>query len=221
MPYPPEHRSRTRARIVRSAQALFNRHGFAGVSIDQLMSRAGLTRGGFYSYFDTKSELYAEAVLGSLAQTAWSRWEDGVTPDFRAHDAARQCIDAYLSPEHFGDVDASCPMVTLPGDVARSGKVVKKAFERVFQSMASVFDEALRRDGRADPQRALAIAGICVGGMVVARAVESSDLANAIRSSAKRAALEMGGWKDGGRGRRKAGPTRGGRTPPGARARRR
>jgi AcrR family transcriptional regulator len=213
MPYPPEHRNRTRARIVRSAQILFNRHGFTGVSIDTLMSTAGLTRGGFYSYFETKSELYAEAVSGALAQTAWSRWNRG-THDFRARDAARQIIDAYLSPEHFGDVDDSCPMVTLPGDVARSGKVVKKAFEHVFQSMAGVFGEKLRRDGRADPQRALAMAGICVGGMVVARAVDSPRLADSIRAAAKKAALEMGGWKDGASSsRRKASLARRSRTP--------
>ena len=197
MPYPPEHRRQTRARIIRSAQALFNRHGFTGVSIDDLMEAAGLTRGGFYSYFRTKSELYAEAVALALAVTPWSRW-DGVSVDFAARDAARQVIDAYLSREHFDDVGGSCPMVTLPGDVARSGKVVKRAFENVFSAMAGLFEETLKREGRADRKRALAIAGICVGGMVVARSVDSTELADTIRAAARKTALELGGWTDDG-----------------------
>jgi AcrR family transcriptional regulator len=193
VPYPPEHRTRTRARIVRSAQALFNRHGFSAVSIDDLMKEAGLTRGGFYSYFRSKEELYAEAVALSLEVTPWSRW-DGVSVDFAARDAARQVIDAYLSREHFDDVEGSCPMVTLPGDVARGGKVVKGAFERVFRAMAGVFEESLKREGRPDRRRAIAIAEICVGAMVVARSVASAELAETIRDAARETALSIGGW---------------------------
>src|SRR5262249_22764078 len=141
MPYRPEHRDKTRARIIQSAQALFNRRGFTGVSIDDVMKHAGLTRGGFYSYFRAKSELYAEAV------TPWSHWA-GADGDLAAREVAQQLIDAYLSREHFDDVEGSCPMVTLASDVARSGQVVKRAFERVFVGMTKVFDEALRREGR-------------------------------------------------------------------------
>jgi len=196
MPYPPGHRAEIRAQIVRSAQRLFNRHGFDGVSIDEVMGGARLTRGGFYSYFATKAELYAEAVALSIAETPWSRW-DGVAVDFAARDAARQVVQAYLSREHFDDVEGSCPMVTLPGDVARSEPAVKRAFEQVFEAMAGLFEESLRRNRRADRRRALAIAAICVGGMVIARSVDDAALARAIRAASLHIALELGGWRDG------------------------
>ena len=54
MPYSPQHREKTRARIVESARMLFNRHGFEDVTIDMVMGDAGLTRGGFYNHFDSK-----------------------------------------------------------------------------------------------------------------------------------------------------------------------
>jgi len=196
MPYPPEHRDRTRARIVRSAQLLFNRHGFDSVKIDDIMAQAGLTRGGFYSYFETKSELYAEAILLSLAETPWGRW-DGLSVDFSADDAARQVVNVYLSDQHFGDVDGSCPMVALPSDVARSEPAVRRAFESVFNSMAGLFQKTLEESGQADRQRALTIASICVGAMVVARAVDSRSLSEEIRRAAMRTALELGGWTEG------------------------
>src|ERR1700726_360862 len=62
MSNPPRYRDQVRQRIVQSAAQLFNRHGFSAVSIDDIMAGAGLTRGGFYSYFQSKSELYAEAI---------------------------------------------------------------------------------------------------------------------------------------------------------------
>ena len=62
MPYSPEHKRETRERILKSARHLFNRKGFAEVTIDEIMAEAGLTRGGFYNHFDTKERLYAEAI---------------------------------------------------------------------------------------------------------------------------------------------------------------
>ena len=63
MPYPAGHRSSVRAKIVESARRLFNRHGFESVSVKQIMAGAGMTHGAFYSYFESKSDLYTE-VLG-------------------------------------------------------------------------------------------------------------------------------------------------------------
>ena len=63
MPYASGHRAKVRRKIIDSARRLFNRYGFERVSIAEIMAGAGLTHGGFYSYFESKSDLYAE-VLG-------------------------------------------------------------------------------------------------------------------------------------------------------------
>ena len=57
MPYPANHRQEMKKKIVDSARRLFNRNGFESVSITQIMKGAGLTHGGFYSYFQSKSDL--------------------------------------------------------------------------------------------------------------------------------------------------------------------
>ena len=86
MPYPPGHREEVRAKIVQSARKLFNRSGFDNVSVDQIMADAGLTRGGFYTYFESKSDLYAEALACFFTDPGWkSRWE-GVEVDLNAAD---------------------------------------------------------------------------------------------------------------------------------------
>src|ERR1700749_1882132 len=43
MPYPSGHRDEIKGKIIQSARKLFNRHGFESVSLDQIMSGAGLT----------------------------------------------------------------------------------------------------------------------------------------------------------------------------------
>jgi DNA-binding transcriptional regulator YbjK len=59
---------KTRKKIIDSARRLFNRYGFENVSITQIMAGAELTHGGFYTYFTSKSELYAE-VLNCFSPT--------------------------------------------------------------------------------------------------------------------------------------------------------
>jgi hypothetical protein len=84
MPYPPGQREEIKNKIVQSARKLFNRFGFDGVSVDQTMADAGLTRGGFYSYFESKSDLYAEALACFFTDPNWkSRWE-GIDVDWNA-----------------------------------------------------------------------------------------------------------------------------------------
>src|SRR5262245_50388689 len=194
MPYPSGHRDRTRERIIRSARTLFNRHGFSEVSIEAVMAGAGLTRGGFYSYFESKSELYAEAITHALREPPVTRWPE-IRVDFTAVDAARQVIQAYLSEQHFEDIDGSCPLVALPSYIARRDPTVKRAFEAGFTGMVGLFEQSLRQEGKPDRDLAMVIAGICVGGMVVARSVENRELADALREAATRVALRLGGWQ--------------------------
>src|SRR5262245_56389753 len=45
MSYSPQHKHDTREKILESARRLFNRNGYSGVSIDEIMTEAGLTHG--------------------------------------------------------------------------------------------------------------------------------------------------------------------------------
>jgi TetR/AcrR family transcriptional repressor of nem operon len=197
MPYPKGHREQVRGRIVESARRLFNRGGFESVSIDAIMAEARLTRGAFYAYFDSKSDLYAEVLGCFFTDPGWkSRWE-GVEVDLASPGAGRQIVLAYLSRQHFEDVENSCPMVALPSDVARSDRKVKAAFERVFKAMIAVLGRDVRKRRQPPDDTAMAIAALCIGGMVVSRSLNDVRLGNRLREAATRAALNLGGWTDG------------------------
>ena len=195
MPYPPGHPQQIRTRIVEGARRLFNRNGFESVSIDSVMAQAGLTRGAFYAYFESKSDLYAEVLGCFFTDPNWrSRWE-GVEVDLASPDAGPQIIRAYLSQQHFDDVENSCPMVALPSDVARSDQKVKLAFENVFRAMVKVLSRDIKNTSQPAEDTAMAIAGLCIGGMVVARSLNDSRFSDRLRDAAKQAALVLGGWK--------------------------
>ena len=75
MSYSPKHKRDTREKILESARQLFNRNGYSGVSIEQIMSAAGLTHGGFYRHFSGKDELYAAAVRQFLCKKTPAAWQ--------------------------------------------------------------------------------------------------------------------------------------------------
>jgi TetR/AcrR family transcriptional repressor of nem operon len=195
MPYPAGHRLEVKKNIIQSARRLFSRHGFDNVSIHQIMAGAGLTHGGFYSYFDSKSDLYAEVLSCFFTDPHWKSCWKGVHVDLRATDAGPQVVRAYLSRQHFEDVENSCPMTALPNDVARGGKSAKRAFETVFKAMVSVLERSAIENGRPRLATAQAVAALCVGGMVVARALVSRTLADELRDACMAVALDLGGWE--------------------------
>jgi AcrR family transcriptional regulator len=196
MPYAAGHRDEVRVKIVQSARRLFNRHGFDNVSLDAIMAGAGLTRGGFYSYFGSKSDLYAEVLGCFFTDPEWqSNWE-GVEVDREASDAGAQVVRAYLSRQHFENREDCCPMVALPTDVMRSGKSAKRAFEAVFAGMVSMLEQSVNGKPKNRRVRAEGIAAMCVGGMVVARAMANRAVADELRDGCMAMALELGGWTD-------------------------
>jgi len=190
MPYPAGHREQARQRIVDSGRRLFNQNGFEGVSVDAIMAGAGLTRGGFYSYFQSKSELYAEALACFFTDPNWkSRWE-GVHVDLAAGDAGPQIVRAYLSRQHFEDVENSCPMIALPSDVARSDDRVKAAFENVFKAMVALLGRDARSATFSQEDSAMAIAALCIGGGWASPKVEpKQNDAPKARSAGRRRAI--------------------------------
>src|SRR5215831_11302321 len=195
MPYPTGHREQVRSRIVEGARRLFNRNGFEGVSVDSIMAEAGLTRGAFYAYFESKSDLYAEILGCFFTDPNWrSRWKD-VKVNLASPDAGLQIVRAYLSRQHFDDVENSCPMVALPSDVARSDGKVKTAFENVFRAMVAALGRDVKNSTQPPEDTAMAVAVLCIGGMVVARSLNDSRFGDRLRDAATRAALVLGGWK--------------------------
>ena len=195
MPYPAGHRLETKKKIIDSARRLFNRHGFEMSRSVKSWRVQNSLPGGFYSYFNSKSDLYVEVLNCFFTDPEWKNCWEGVHVDLSSTDVGAQVVSAYLSRQHYEDVENSCPMVALPTDVARSGVTARRAFETVFRAMVSVLERSLQNKNGSCRTTAQVIAALSIGGMVVARTLVDRSHADELRNSCLTIALRLGGWK--------------------------
>jgi len=149
----------------------------------------------FYSYFKSKSDLYTEVLACFFTDPSWNNTWEGVEIDLNAARVGPQVVRAYLSTQHFENVADSCPMVALPSDVARAKPSAKRAFETVFGAMVRFLEGDVRNRRNNTTTVARAIAALCVGGMVVARAMDDRQSADKLREACMAVALKLGGWR--------------------------
>jgi TetR/AcrR family transcriptional repressor of nem operon len=99
----------TRREIVKKAAPLFNRKGYEGTSLSDLMLATGLQKGGIYRHFSSKQQLAGEAFD--------STWEKAVTGRLEGVDDApnsvlrlKKMIDNFVEKRE-GLVPGGCPLM--------------------------------------------------------------------------------------------------------------
>lgn len=90
-----ERADETRSGLVRAAHALFTEHGYAATSTEQLVSRAGVTRGALYHHFDGKQALF-EAVFIQLEEEYLEVAGEVISAEASAWDNLRAGCRAFL-----------------------------------------------------------------------------------------------------------------------------
>ena len=92
----------TRAKLVRAARTLFARHGYAAVGTEQIVRRAGVTRGALYHHFATKEDLFLavyEQVEHDLTARLISLVSEAASPLEALRIGIRTFLDACRTPE--------------------------------------------------------------------------------------------------------------------------
>lgn len=181
MPYTPEHKQNTRERILDAAGKLFRRFGFHGVSINQVMAEAGLTRGGFYAHFDSKVELFTKVVGADYGLPLRMR-QARLGEFLDANGVARHSSDVihyYLAPENRREISTDCMFLSLTPDVRRVGAPADKAYDQNINALLNEFE----LNGLSKEQAAQATA-LAVGAATVTSAMADADQAAEILSAA-------------------------------------
>jgi len=92
----------TRAKLIKAARALFARRGYAGVGTEEIVRRAGVTRGALYHQFPAKEDLFL-AVYEQVEQELTQRVDalvEGVGSPFAALRAGiRAFLEECRAPE--------------------------------------------------------------------------------------------------------------------------
>ena len=101
---------RTRQRIVELAAPVFNRQGFVGASLRDLIGATGLEKGGIYNHFGSKEQLALEAYEYAMSRVTESlaRSQDGATD---AIDRLSRMIRAFAKNARRPAVEGGCPIM--------------------------------------------------------------------------------------------------------------
>jgi len=187
MRYEKGHKDTTRQHIIEVASRQFRGHGVAAVGLAGIMSDAGLTNGAFYTHFDSKEEL-VQAVLAK----ALDRREERLRAVAADNAGLETMIRDYLSSRHRDRPDDGCPTAALVAEVARHPKATRDAFTAKVSTFIELIATQIQA-GSAEARRrnAVAIYGLMVGTLQLARAVNDKKLSDEILESGVTAALAL------------------------------
>lgn len=85
-------------------------------------------------------------------------------------------------------------MIGLPNDISRTDRAVRQAFESALKVMVESFEKAANGNTQMRRTHALAIAALCVGGIVLSRSIDDPKLGDELRDAAKATALDLDKW---------------------------
>jgi TetR/AcrR family transcriptional repressor of nem operon len=193
MRYAKEHKAKTRQKILKAAGRLFREFGYDGVGVDAIMAEAGLTAGGFYAHFPSKRALFDEALATALATGKAAETATAMkSAESDEVGRLRLMIKNYLSRQHRDQVADGCPLPALTPDAARGGEASRENYERQLLQYVKRLEALLPAGAAASRDIALALMAQCVGGLMLARAVNDERLSDRILKACRQAALKLG-----------------------------
>ena len=169
-------------KIVEAAEELLREHGFTPTSVDEICRRAGVSKGSFYHFFESKEDLAVAAIDAFMARGAAIMAEG----DFTGIDDPVERSLAFLDflEERSDDLwGKGCLIGSLAIEVSRTHPKIREHVERMFEQFLSLSGEALEPlagqvKGKVDVTgRDLArmLASVLEGGIVMSRGKSDPD----------------------------------------------
>ena len=114
----------TREALVDAAERLFGRRGYANVSIDEIASAAGLTKGALYHHFSDKKELFCEVterIEMELAQSILDAISSHSDPIAQLSEGCKIFLDACADPYRASSTPCSAMRLQYASSLPDSG----------------------------------------------------------------------------------------------------
>jgi AcrR family transcriptional regulator len=189
MRYEKGHKETTRQHIIDVASRQFREGGVAAVGIAGIMSAAGLTNGAFYVHFESKEDL-----VRAVFTDAHERRDRGLQGNLERHEDLKDSIRDYLSARHRDHAGSGCPTAAMVAEIARHPAKTQEVFTGNVERIVELIAKRLPSGSAADRRRrAMAIYGMMVGSLQMARAVNDTRLSGEILDNALEGALALAG----------------------------
>jgi TetR/AcrR family transcriptional regulator, transcriptional repressor for nem operon len=120
----------TRREIIRQAAPIFNRKGFAGAALSDLMSATGLEKGGIYRHFKSKQQLAAEA-FDYAWNIAWKLRAEDTEHIANSVDRLQQLVRNFRD-RRAGLVPGGCPLLNTAIDADNGNFILRRRAKRAL-----------------------------------------------------------------------------------------
>jgi TetR/AcrR family transcriptional repressor of nem operon len=177
MRYDTDQKERTHRQILAEAADAIRRKGPDRVGVAEVMSKLGLTHGGFYAHFASKDDLIAQAITSMFDQGYGNflRRTEGLEPQ----QGLAAYVDWYLSTAHRDAPNGGCPLAAVSGDLPRLPEAARVRYSEGVERLAAALAQRLRKLKAANAE-ALAFSALSemAGALTFARAIldrERSD----------------------------------------------
>jgi TetR/AcrR family transcriptional repressor of nem operon len=173
----------SRARILAEASAQIRKHGLESLSVGALMRKAGLTHGGFYGHFASRSDLLAQALERALvdgeggARTAAQREVRPV--------GVAGFVRSYLSRTHRDAPETGCAIAALVGDAGRAEPAARAVMAAHIEGMIAGVGRNLAETAAANEADAIAAVCTMVGALAISRTIADPKRSDAILRAAR------------------------------------
>jgi len=176
---------KTRQFIIEQAAPIFNRKGFAGTSMSDILEATGLAKGGLYGNFGSKEEIAREAFKYSF-EKAYGGVVLAVGAKESPFEKLMALCDYYKDYTKNSPVDGGCPILNFSIEVddtmPRLKKDVKVAIERQLHDLYRVIEKGkrlgeIRKDVNSEKYASLIYAHI-EGAIFLAKALDDHKKLN-------------------------------------------
>ena len=114
----------TRARILARSAQLFNRQGYAGASLSDIMRETGLEKGGIYNHFSSKEQLSLES-FDYAYKLVQQRVRLALAGKFNAIERLLAIVSVFQSEADYPPVAGGCPIMNAAIEADDANEVLR------------------------------------------------------------------------------------------------
>ena len=176
--------SDAKERLLKSAMELMHDQGFGAVGVSEICAHAGVKKGSFYHFFDSKQALALE-VVESFRKGSRDFMESfllGTAPPLERLAAYLDGIYGYhLSSCEVLGKQTGCPLANLALEMSTQDKTIRLSVLQAFEGQLALIESVLREASRAgdlpseiDPRSGAETVLALVEGMVMFSKLQDS-----------------------------------------------
>lgn len=145
--------SNAKQKLLEAALDLIWERSYGTVTIDAICEKAGVKKGSFYYFYESKSALAVEALEADWNECGKKKWDSlfsaSVPPLERIQNFFKNAYEAQLALQKAHGQVLGCPCFSVGSETSTQDEPIRQKVQEILQRQIRYFESAIR-DGQAD-----------------------------------------------------------------------